>query len=145
MEETKKQYEISFLSKNENGAAMMVSHIQTAGGEIVHEGTIKEMELAYPIKKVQTAYFGCICAKLPTESIEDMTKAINLENDILRFLVITPPFRSEQSEQIQTQNRKPSSSKAYADRKKSASPAKPQAENAISNELLEEKLEEILS
>lgn len=144
-EEVKKTYEISFLSKSENGAAVLVSHIKSAGGEIIHEGNIKEMKLAYPIKKETSAYFGCINATLPGEAIDDMTKALNLEGDILRFLIITPPLRGEQKEQTTRQIRRPQTVTRESSVARASAPAKKAKEDtSISNELLEEKLEEIL-
>ena len=145
MEASTKAYEISFLSKNEGGAAVIVKHIQTSGGEIIHEGSIKEIELAYPIKKNKKAYMGCVYANLPGDSIEDMTNALNLENDILRFLVITPPFRKDAKEQSAKPRERGAATVAkQTTEKKQAAPQKPQESSSISNELLEEKLEEIL-
>lgn len=145
MEVAKKTYEISFLSKSENAATILVSQIKSAGGEIIHEGNIKEMQLAYPIKKETSAYFGCINAIIPCEAIEDMTKALNLEGDIMRFLIITPPISGEQKEQPTRQSRRPQTvTRESSIARASAHAKKAKEDTSISNELLEEKLEEIL-
>jgi len=139
-EEVRKSYEISFLSDSEDGAAVLIGHVKSAGGEIVNEGNIKEIELAYPINKKTSAYFGCIYCSLPRESIDGLSKSLNLENSIMRFLLITPPFRNERKDHIRQQSvapRRPVAPKV--------APEKPRTEqSAISNKLLEEKLEEIL-
>ena len=138
-EEGTKLYEISFLSKGEDSVAVLIKHIKQVSGEIVHEGSVKEIELAYPIKKERSAYFGCIKSNLPKDSIDELSKALNFEKDILRFLVINPIQHAEVRAHTRPQqpvDRKP------VDTRTAPRPTKPSPD--ISNELLEEKLEEIL-
>jgi len=53
-EQVKKLYEVSFLARSENGAATMVGHLVGAGAEIVNEGSLNKMKLAYPIEKEES-------------------------------------------------------------------------------------------
>jgi len=140
-EETKKLYEISFLSRNEAGIAILIKQIKSAHGEIVHEGNIKEIELAYPIKNEKSAYFSFVKCNLPIESVDDISKALSFEDDILRFLVVIPLSNTERNGQEvraekQALQKRPTTQKPVKRDTKSRTD--------ISNELLEEKLEEIL-
>ncbi len=139
-EEATKSYEISFLVRGENGAASLVRYLNQFGGEILNEGEMKSIQLSYPIKKETSAYFGCIHCKLPKDSIEDMTKELELDENILRFLIVTPPFSRGKTERSVKGEPRPSVVKKESVTRTS----KPQPETALSNEVLEEKLEEIL-
>ena len=141
-EEVRKTYEISFLSESEDGVAALTGHIKSAGGEIINEGNIKNIELAYPINKKNSAYFGCVYCSLPNDSIEDLSKTLNLEGAIMRFIIVTPPFRNERRDQVQRPI-VPLSPKRPVQIKTTPQQSRPES-TAVSNELLEEKLEEIL-
>lgn len=134
-----KSYEVSFLAKNENGAASLVKNLSRFGGEILDEGDLEEIKLSYPISRQNSAYFGCIHCKLPPNVISDINEALKLEGDILRFLIVSPPFDRGRVDRAPRQEI-PASKKE----EKIKEPTKTQAENVLSNDLLEEKLEEIL-
>lgn len=134
----RKQYEISFLVKDENGAATLVGHLTRFGAEIAGEGNIARVELAYPVRKYTSAYAGTLSCTVDAETISGIRDALNLDKDILRFLIVTPPVSREHPPQASVK----SAGQGNPPRPK-VSP-KPQPETALSNDLLEEKLEEIL-
>jgi len=140
-ENSKKTYEVSFLAKSENGAATMVGHLKSAGADIANEGRLSKMRLAYPIDRQGSAYFGCITCSLEAESVSKIHDAIRLDDEIMRILILSPSLKKEEV-------KKPSSyegrrvdevSSEVKSVKKDDS-----ADGTLSNELLEEKLEEIL-
>lgn len=141
-DQAKKKYEVSFLSKSESGAALVVGHLTGYGAEIVNEGNLSNMKLAYPINKQESAYFGCISCYMPTDSISKVHDAVRLDKEILRMLILSAPAAREN---IDVQIRQPMTQGLP---KKTQRPRMEKQESvekeALSNELLEEKLEEIL-
>ena len=137
----KKLYEVSFLAKSENGAALMVGHLTRFGAEILNEGSLKKVKLAYPIEKGESAYFGCMNCKLPTDAISSVNDAVKLDKEIMRILIVgSQPVREKAGGP--SLDRTPYESTRVIEQK-SAKRAESD-EGALSNELLEEKLEEIL-
>lgn len=127
-ETTRRAYEISYLLKVEEDVGAVVNLLSQLGAEIINEGTVAEIRLAYPIKKEIRAYFGYLHFNLDAEFITKLRDKLQLESKILRFLVVTPPF-------VKT--------KTY--RENSTDRSKPAMEQRaeLSNVALEEKLEEI--
>src|SRR3990170_3295200 len=116
-ENDKKLYEVSFLAKSENGAAIIVKHLTSLGAEGLKEVDLKKMKLAYPMKGEASAFFGCINCELSADSVSKFTDAV--------------PSSSAPSESTKPARRKPIKREEPDD-------------GTLSNELLEEKLEEIL-
>lgn len=136
MESEKKNYEISFLLKEENDVEAVLKHLSQIGAEILNEGRISETKLAYPIKKLNSAYFGWLhFAAQPDEAVK-LNAALKLEGRVLRYLIITPPITKTE--------KKKSPRPAERSGEQSASPAAESAASELSNEELEKKLEEIL-
>jgi len=138
----KKTYEVSFLSKSENGGAAMVGHITRFGAEISNEGKLRKVQLAYPINKHESAFFGSINCKLPTDSVSKINDSVKLDEEIMRILIVEPQTHKDT---VPSAGREgpgyeptPQESKEPTAKKKDADEAR------LSNELLEEKLEEIL-
>ncbi len=129
MEETiRRAYEISYLLKVEEDVGVVVNLLSQLGAEIINEGTIGEIRLAYPIKKETKAYFGYLHFNLDAELITKLRDELYLESKVLRFLIVTPPF-------VKTQTRRES----LMDRPKPAVEQRVE----LSNDALEEILEEI--
>jgi len=86
MEEEKdiKPYEISFLLKNEEDAALVVKKLSDHGAEIIGEGAVSYIRLTYPIKKEESAYFGYVHFKAAPEAIKSVSDSLKLEPKILR-------------------------------------------------------------
>lgn len=130
------------MSKSENGAALVVGHLTRFDAEIVNEGSLNNMKLAYPINKQDSAYFGCISCSMPTDSISKVYDAVRLDEEIIRMLILTTPaVRGSVETQIKqptTQGLPKKTQRPKIERQESS------GEGTLSNELLEEKLEEIL-
>lgn len=141
-DEGKKLYEVSFLAKSENGAAVMVGHLTQFGAEILSEGNVRKIQLAYPIKKHESAFFGFINCKMPADAISKVTDSVKLDEEIIRMLIVEAEVAREKApdkrERRAPYEPTPSVAKDRASRKEISD------EGRISNELLEEKLEEIL-
>jgi len=136
-ETTSKPYEIGYLVKSEEGTSVLIGHLKRLGAEILFEGEVRSIKLSYPVRHQSAAYFGYIHFEIHPELIGNLNDALKLDNQITRFLLITPPFvkdRSHGPESVSTQSRRV---------------IKPKTEVnegvAVSNDLLEEKLEEILN
>ena len=137
----KKLYEVSFLTQSENGVAPIVGHLTKFGAEEMSEGELRKVKLAYPIDKHESAFFGFINCKLPAESISKINEAAKLDKEILRVMVVEPqPNRGSESD-VQS-DRGPRDSGRTPKQRLSKKEAV--GTEALSNELLEEKLEEIL-
>lgn len=132
-EDDKKEYELSFLSKTEEGPRQVLDIIKNQGGEISFESPVNKITLAYKIEKESAAFFGYIFFSALPRDIKPIDDSLKLKGDILRFLIITPPFAKN----------KPKAALAPRVR-----PSRPQAEKPaqpLSNEALEKKIEEILN
>ncbi|MEX2053962.1 MAG: 30S ribosomal protein S6 [Candidatus Colwellbacteria bacterium] len=140
MEETdKRAYEISFLAKGEEAVGAVIKHLNEAGAEITNEQQIEQIELAYPIKKYNSAHFGCVHFKLDPKELDTLKEALKFEDNILRYLVVTPPIAREEASQ--PRRGKMENNQEFIPEKRPT----PTPEGAITNEGLEAKLEEISS
>lgn len=129
MSEESKNYEISFLLLKEEAQAEVEKVLVGAGAETIYKNPLAQMHLAYPIKKQTSAYFGFMHFKAMPDRIAQIKSELSLKPDVLRFLIVTPPFALKQPEK-----------KRLAPQPILEVPAAP----ILSNEELEQKLEEIL-
>lgn len=117
-------YEISFLANSLEDASAVKDLLQKLQAEIVNEGPISEIQLAYPIEKKTSAVFGYIHFNLAAEDAPKITETLTLEKKIMRFLVITPVPQKPVPRRVEASPR----------------PAKKVSQGDLSNEALEEKL-----
>jgi len=136
-----KLYEVSFLAKNENGIATMGDQIVKFSTGVVSEEAPKKINLSYPIANEKSAYFGYTICKLLPDSIEKINEAIKLDGDILRVLITAVETSSEKGMERahRTSPTDPEAAAQKPTRKTSSA-----QDGIVPNELLEEKLEEIL-
>lgn len=136
-EKTSKSYEIGYLVKSEEGTGALIGHLKRSGAEILSEGELKSIKLSYPIQHLNSAHFGYVHFEINPELIGSLNDALKLDSQIVRFLLVTPPFlrdRSRGPESASIQPRRVVKTKSEVN------------EGAtVSNDLLEEKLEEILN
>jgi len=140
-ENDKKLYEVSFLAKSENGAAIIVKHLTSLGAEGLKEVDLKKMKLAYPMKGEASAFFGCINCELSADSVSKFTDAVKLEGEIIRTLIVEPQPARNRTAEVPSSSAPSESTKPA--RRKPIKREEPD-DGTLSNELLEEKLEEIL-
>ncbi|MDO8602190.1 MAG: 30S ribosomal protein S6 [bacterium] len=140
-------YELAFLLRTGETDAVLSEFLTKAGATILTKGAIVPIQLTYPIKKQPSAMFGFYHltfkeAMSPTHLSEEL----NLKEYLLRHLFVKPPKRT---------GRAAAKERAAGDRKtreaslaSSVSPAASSAHisrlDSLSNEKLEQTLEEIL-
>lgn len=144
LEQEFKDYEMSFLGLTENTAQEVADILAEYKARVLVAGPAKQIELAYSIKKHKTAFFCYFQFQSLSEIIKPLNDKLSVKADILRFLIITPPIKRA-PERI-----RPQSFDAVQSKSKDLE-AEPRAEEKsfkapeiLSNELLEQKLEEIL-
>lgn len=133
--EEKKAYEISFLINKTDGEAALASVLKQYNAEVLYKSPLAETRLAYPIKKYKQGYFGFLHFLTEPENANKIVQSLKLNPNFLRVLVITPPVgaRTSKTEKVsRPRTEKPEPSAAPAPKK------------TLSNEALEQKLEEIL-
>lgn len=130
--EDKKKYEISFLIRDEAETPELLKILKQHGAEILFEGHLRKINLAYKIRKEASAYFGYLHFSAAPGAIAGLEEALRTKVSILRYLIVTPPFARMKSQQ--------------RERPREAAPASPAQLSAmpLSNEALEKKIEEIL-
>ncbi len=134
-EKASKSYEVGYLARGEEGSSVVAGHLKRIGGEISLESEIRNIKLTYPIKHHSSAYFGYVHFEIDPELVDSLKSALRLDNQIIRSLIITPPVAREKSR----------TEPEPAPPRKMAKPKVESGEDAtVSNDLLEEKLEEIL-
>ena len=133
----KKEYELAFLIKEEGEVVAVLNLVKRHGAEISLEGPLKNLSLAYKIKKQSSAIFGYCHFRLEPENLSALTHDLRLDSPIIRFIIITPPFAKTKSSSPKILTRsKISSLKSENAPTKFTIP--------LSNEALEKKIEEIL-
>lgn len=135
----KKEYELSFLVKEEDGAKTVLKFLKELGAEIVAEGPATKIALAYPIEKQQTGYFGFYHFLLEPSEVVHLEHELQTSQEILRHLLLTPPYKKSQA-----RPRPEAGAKAPVAAKVSALKAAEPKQEVLTNEELEKKIEEIL-
>lgn len=134
--EEKKTYEISFLVSKTDGETALASILKQYNAGILYKSPLTETRLAYPIKKYKQGYFGFLNFSTEPENANKIMQSLKLNPDFLRALIITPPLGGRTAK-----NERTSRSKEIKPEPATA-PANPKG--TLSNEALEQKLEEIL-
>lgn len=133
MEETgEKLYELAFVLKGQDAEATLMRVLESHRVMFEHKQQPREIKLAYPIKKQKSGLFGWYQFRVAGSEIEPISKALNLIEGVLRFLIVTPPPTVSVRPEVRPAPRP-------------QEPAKPEPQETIlSNEALEKKLSEIL-
>lgn len=125
----KKKYEIAFLLKTEDNSIISLA-LKKRGFNILAENTLVKIRLAYSIKKESYAYFGYCHFEAEPAAIKEFQVDFKLNPEILRYLLITPPFTKDFAKKFAPEKSE----------KKISLPPEP----ILTNEALEKKIEEIL-
>ena len=123
MDEEKRDYEIAFLLDSLEAEKELADVLRGYGAEFLHQKSAADTKLAYPIKKHASALFGFYQFRMNPESIKPIKETLILNQKVLRFLIITPPLKAAPQGGARPDKKPP---------------------QILSNEALEEKLEEIL-
>ncbi len=136
-----KNYEIAFLAKDEKGAEGVLSTLKGRGAEILLEGPVEKITLAYKIKREMSAYFGYMHFRMPKADVAVIRKDLATHPFILRSLIVTPPFEKQKPLWEGRPRAKFAAPPVAAPQ---ITPESPQSSLPLSNEALEKKIEEIL-
>ena len=128
--EGKKVYELAFVLKDASSEKVVLDFLAQHKATIVSQSPINAMKLAYPIKKHLTGYFGVINLETEPVNIIALSNALNLNAEVLRFLVIAVPNIKKSTERSEP--------------RKTNKVETPVSTATLSNKDLEDKLEEIL-
>ncbi|MBI3589004.1 MAG: 30S ribosomal protein S6 [Candidatus Liptonbacteria bacterium] len=132
-----KNYEIAFLGRDESIVATLTKLLKQHEFEVVGEGTLKKITLAYKIKKEEYGHFGYLHFAGNPENLSALSHNLKTNPSLIRFLIVTPPFVKTKSP----------ITNGFKPRIKAPSPKIDLEERPslpISNEALEKKIEEIL-
>lgn len=127
-----KAYEVAFLVKSPNEEGVIADLINQHKGNILHKSPLKETKLAYPIKKHSSVYFGYVQFELLPADLEKLSQSLKLNSAILRYLTVIVPAVKNSLE------------RKFVDKEKKEAPSIAVSRPILTNEALEEKLEEIL-
>jgi ribosomal protein S6 len=153
----KKVYEISFLLSGkliDTEIADVLQKIKKSfeevGATVLKEFEFNKINLAYPIKKENAAYFGYFWFELDPQKIAELRKKFAFEKEILRYLLITPPPKyqtksdSSQLSKKRYNNKKVQNFSSDENSEETFNKYSPNKDSTIREESADEKLEEKL-
>lgn len=136
--EDKQQYEISFLLHQEQNIEILMAVLKKIGAEIINEGRISEIKLAYPVEKMKSAFFGYLVFEASPARLKDLRSALTFDKNILRFLIVTPPLGKFTDQSSKKESKSDTEEKITNEEQADSS-------KQVTNEELNKKLEEILA
>jgi ribosomal protein S6 len=139
-----RRYEFSFLVKQEADVAEVTKLLQQHEAEIINDGQVRHMQLAYPIEKETEAFFGYLHVKLAPAHAKQLEKDAGMNKTILRFLLILLPS-TPQPAPPRPRGAEERSGAPMGERPAAAMPRPAPDSGTLSNEDLEKKIEEILA
>ncbi len=144
MSEERKYYELAYLINAPEKVEEIKSLLNKLKVEIFNEGEVKKLNLAYPIKKQNQAYFGYLNFLTEPDKILEIDKQLKYLDFVLRFLIVKMNkyyLKSLLKDKEEIKNKE-----EQADIKNIVEEKSLEVESEIlSNEVLEKKLEEILN
>lgn len=63
-------------------------------GKITNTDNWGKRKLAYPIKKQEHAVYVFYTAELPAESVQNIESALNITDEVIRFLITKPDLKA---------------------------------------------------
>lgn len=139
--EDEKKYEISFILRSEEAVTPALGFLEKIGAKVIEKSLPVKIKLSYPIKRETAACFMYAIFSLAPEKVLGLDKELKLSNDVLRFLIITPPVQKDERRE---RPRRAEGPKQPEPVKKVEFVAPVREPEILSNELLEKRLEEIL-
>lgn len=135
-------HEITYLVRNEEDASFVPSHLQKIGAEMERGEALRKIQLAYPIKKESFVFLGIIRFRADASRLSELHANLRLEDRILRYLITRPArLRAEAHGERGAREGLPLGRGPMEGRRSFSAPPIPQI---LSNEALQEKIEEIL-
>ncbi|PIT92680.1 MAG: hypothetical protein COU08_01650 [Candidatus Harrisonbacteria bacterium CG10_big_fil_rev_8_21_14_0_10_42_17] len=130
-------YELSVLLRAPEHEDSFKNFFQSLPLTITHTASFQALQLSFPIEKHDTALFGFFYFQTDSHSLSSIRDAVSRNEDVLRFILVTRPS-------IPKQPSSPESSQERRLANFSQSKSDLQQQEVLTNEALEEKLEEIL-
>jgi ribosomal protein S6 len=137
--EDKRKYEIALLTRDEQAALSVADLLAVKGANIMASPRPGLVKLAYKILKEESAFFSFIDFDILPGEIEAIDKELKLNKAILRFIIVTPPPAKAVARSF---GKKPGLETVEDSVRKATDDTH---KESLSNEALEQKLEEILS
>lgn len=131
-------YEVGFLVREETNDPVK-NILQKSKAAVYEEGPLTKVALAYPIKKEKLAFFGYCRFSGSPDAAAAIQEALKFEPAVLRTI-----FIKLSSNASKTPKAMPAEDRRML-RRREVEPRKEGAENGLSNEDLEKKIEEILA
>lgn len=136
-EQVKKDYELGFLARDHEGIRQGMEVVRRYA-EVTKEGDVKEIALAYKIKRETRGFFGFVVLRMAPAAAKELENELRLHSPFLRTLLVILPKKQSAAAPVPAgvpAMGRPRGRRPYA-------PA-PAAE-PLSNEALSKKIEEIL-
>lgn len=90
------EYELTFVIQPDADEEQLASlrervtdYITGAGGELIGTLDWGRRRLAYPIRKHTAGFYTTMRLRLPADAIEDLQRMLRLNEDVLRYLVLS--------------------------------------------------------
>jgi ribosomal protein S6 len=139
--EKKTVYELAFLLKTGETEAALLEMLAQFKAEITSKVPLTQIQLAYPIAKQLSAQFGSYQFKLEdATAMKELSHALGLKDYLVRFLFVKLPKTKPQAPRI----RPVTGAAAPLEKKATTAGASVSRLDSLSNEKLEQTLEEIL-
>jgi|YNPMSStandDraft_1061717.scaffolds.fasta_scaffold13158_2 ribosomal protein S6 len=91
-------YEISFLLKDPKDAEIIYDALNKFEAKILTHKEPEKINLAYPIKKNDSAFWGYVYFEMHPENLVNFDKNLKTQQNILRYMIIKDPFIKQQSQ-----------------------------------------------
>ena len=142
-EKNLKDYEIGFLGKDEKGAEVVLGTLKQRGAEILLEGPVERIALAYKIQHETSAFFGYMHFRVSPAALADIRNDLTHQPSVLRTLIVTPPFVKQKPRWDGGKTRM-MAVKSPTTTAPAPTPEHSKTSLPLSNEALEKQIEEIL-
>jgi len=143
-EETKKSekktvYELGYILRLDSDKSSIKEVLEKIGAKVLAHADLKTISLAYPIKKQEKAEFGFCHFETEVENPKlEIENVLKFKDEVLRSILVKLP--EEKEKKAPRKSAKPEKNKETS--KDDKEPI--QSLESISNETLEEKLEELV-
>src|SRR6266571_2923161 len=91
----KVNYEVSFLVKEEASTQEVVKLLSQHGAEVISEGPLRKISLAYKINKETHAFFGFYYFQAEPASVKLLEQDLTRSSLVIRFLLLKVPSRKD--------------------------------------------------
>lgn len=89
-----KKYEFALVLKESTGKdeskakQLIVDLVSQVKGKIIESKVLGTRQLAYPIKKQTTGWYGFYVVELPEEGVVQLDHLVKIDEKILRYLIV---------------------------------------------------------